>query len=842
MRAGDELLGTIFNRDHRYVIPIFQRPYVWDEEDNWVPLWHDVRKAAEAVEGETHRGDEPQEYFLGAFVTQHQNPVPRRPPSSLVIDGQQRMTTMQVFLAAARRAAQARGADGAAASLETLIANRVSPHSDHPDDAFKLTPLATDRAAFVWAMQGLAHRQPAPDPVHRIVRASRFFDDTLREWLDESDDPVERLDLLHFAIDNRIKVVSVFLEAKDDPQVIFEALNHAGVRLDAADLIKNLLFQTLARQGDQDLEAELLRDHWQALDGDTWRRTVTTGRIKRVRIDTLLAYWLSVQRGEESSAEHLFEEFKRWMRVADPRAADVIRHIRQYADTMDALQARPMIDAVAQVIDRLDSSGTATPWPLLLFLHAEPGISPEQATRGALAIDSFLMRRTICGLTSKDYNRLFASVLHTLGEGDRADAGDRLAAELAAQSAPSRYWPSDREFMLALNRSDMYTGVVRARLKALLVGIENALMRDARAEAAVPWRSGDKGLTIEHVMPRSWETSWPLPAPGDDAVLERRERVIHNLGNLTLVTQSLNSTLSNGPWQVKRPALQSNSLVRISQASVLTRPEGVQRFTEEEWTTVWDEDRIELRATWLTVIAVQVWAGPASRPTFDPMSTGPAVLPSATAPAPGPTPSLSSTPPGPAVVRRPSGAVAQHVREVFERYPADTELSVADLVAEPSSLYPTGTTVSSGAINQLVNGPSAGDLEWVPGTSPQRIRRRVAGRGTRPEDIVERTPGHPALARDFHAAMTTLYKRSQREVGYNPTAFIRMISEIGGLETAQRLVLSAAPSDGFAILWEAGRLDLTAEALVTSERYRSLFDDDVVELARERLAAHGHDV
>jgi hypothetical protein len=83
--------------------------------------------------------------------------------------------------------------------------------------------------------------------------------------------------------------------------VIFEALNHKGVRLDAADLVKNLLFQIMDQQGDYALQRELHEKHWRILDGDAWREEVTTGRIKRVRVDALLAHWLSAQRGEESN-------------------------------------------------------------------------------------------------------------------------------------------------------------------------------------------------------------------------------------------------------------------------------------------------------------------------------------------------------------------------------------------------------------------------------------------------------------------------------------------------------------------------------------------------------------
>ena len=449
MKAGDELLSTVFSKDHRYVIPIFQRPYVWDEEKNWVPLWHDLRKAAEDVEQQAADADEDdaQEYFLGAFVTQHRSPVPRRKPTSMVIDGQQRMTTLQVFLATARRVAVEFRATQAADNFDSLVRNRVSPDSDFPEDRYKVAPLEHDRASFEWAVREPEDKSAPPVPDHRLAQAAEWFEGTLRDWVKESTAPDERLDLLHFAVENRIKVVSIFLDAKDDPQVIFEALNHRGVRLDAADLVKNLLFQTLDRQGQREYEHDLLKNHWSLLDDGHWRTEVTTGRIKRVRVDTLLAYWLSAQRGEESSVEHLFEDFKRWMWTTNANAAEVIRSIRQYADTMDKLQAQPMSSAVAQVLDRLDATNTTTPWPLLLFLHAEAGVPDEQAVLGTLAVDSYLMRRAICRMTTKDYNRLFGALLGAIKDGDNSRAGDlwwaRWPVRLQTHGSGRRMRPSE---------------------------------------------------------------------------------------------------------------------------------------------------------------------------------------------------------------------------------------------------------------------------------------------------------------------------------------------------------------------------------------------------------------
>ncbi|OYN99606.1 GmrSD restriction endonuclease domain-containing protein [Enemella evansiae] len=615
MKAADELLGAVFNKDHRYVIPIFQRPYVWDEEDNWIPLWNELRKAAEQAENQTGPDDEEggnQEFFLGALVTQERPSTPRRIHSSLVIDGQQRLTTIQVFLAAARRVADNAGATHAADSFSSLVQNRVSRNTDHPEDRYKIAPLDHDRAALEWALRGPNEQTRPKRGDHKLVRAADWFEASIGEWIKESATPSDRLDLLHFAIENRVKVVSIFLSRKDDPQTIFEALNYRGIRLSAADLVKNLLFQTLERQGQAVLARELLDNHWGLLDSGDWREEVTTGRIKRVRADVLLAYWLSVQRGEESAVEHLFDDFKRWMRSSGARASEVITDIRVYANTMSYLQALPMSSPIAQVMDRLTATKTTTPWPLLLLLHADKQVSDEQAEIGSRAIDSYLMRRTICRMTTKDYNRLFSLLIRTAKDGGMATAGETVRDVLAEQTAPSRVWPDDSTFEEGLLNPHLYQELATTRVKVLLTALENRLA-SSRTEPSEPRKSSDR-LSIEHIMPVQWEKHWPLPFGADEDDKQKRETSKNKLGNLTLLTQSLNSTLSNQSWESKRHTLQSYSLVRLTHASVLTNPEGISGYTQDSWLSDWDENRIDLRSKWLARIALEVWPHPTVNP------------------------------------------------------------------------------------------------------------------------------------------------------------------------------------------------------------------------------------
>lgn len=187
--------------------------------------------------------------------------------------------------------------------------------------------------------------------------------------------------------------------------------------------------------------------------------------------------------------------------------------------------------------------------------------------------------------------------------------------------------------------------------------------------------------------------------------------------------------------------------------------------------------------------------------------------------------------------------VALHIQACFDGMPEGAELTVAEIVAAPSSQYGAGE-VSPGAVGARLRAGTVAGIETVPGRTPLTARA-IAGT-TRVVSPPPRDPGSSTAGPTesdrvnlFHREMAGLYVRSEREVGYRPTAFRSMVAEHGGVETARRLVTAAQPSDGFTTLWEARRLDLTAEALVVDDRFSELFAPEVVERARDRLRQFG---
>ncbi|MEU4479444.1 DUF262 domain-containing protein [Micromonospora sp. NPDC023966] len=611
MKADTVQLVHIFGTDRRHVIPVFQRPYVWDEERNWAPLWSDVRVAAEEVEGEMGGAaggypTTPRTHFLGAIVLERTPPAPGRILAMNVIDGQQRLTTLQVLLASCRVVAREHSADNAEALLKLLLNNTEQlVHPQHPYERYKVWPSLPDRDAFKAIFA--AHLPQARPDEHRLLAARRYFDNELRDWLAESPTPVQRADALVIALRERLGLVEIQLEGYDDAQVIFETLNDRGTRLRASDLVKNTLFRLAEQQGED--VTDLHDKYWVPLEAAWWSQEVTTGRFKRARIDLLLSYWLAIRTGQEVPVERLFADFRRWLTASKAAAGEVLADLSHHGTAMRRMESLPGSEPSGRLLQVLNLLNTTTPVPVLLHLQARAGVSPEQRAIAATAIESFLVRRFVCGRTTKDYNRLFLAVLQNLRATDDTVVGEQLRDQLATQTAESRYWPDDDEFIDRLLQTNLYFLLRGPRLRVLLGGIE-AQLRGEKSEMDFSPAQAAK-LSVEHLLPQEWEQHYPLRTdePADRA-REMRENALHMLGNLTLTTTKLNSSISNGPWYAKRTELNKHAVLLLTSASVLQAPADAPQDMARTWTQGWTEDHIAVRSATLIEVACLAWPGP----------------------------------------------------------------------------------------------------------------------------------------------------------------------------------------------------------------------------------------
>jgi hypothetical protein len=608
MQAQTHTPAAIFGHHIRYVVPLFQRPYVWNREDQWEPLWSDVRVVAERLQdaAEAAGSEQIPPHFLGAIVLDQ----PQIPAGFIavrhIIDGQQRLTTLQLLLDAAQWVIERHGAAMDAHALRVLILNEPAI-AQHPDEVFKVWPTNRDRDAFRAAMDNQTVVPPALAPA-AVTQAHDFFVRVIEEWADVSGDRDKvagKLNALTRTLRDLLKVVVIDLEPGDNAQVIFETLNHRGVQLLAADLIKNLVFQVAQDQG-CDVPG-LYERYWRQLDTDYWRQRIARGRQYVPRIDIFVNYWLAMKLGREIPTDRIFVEFRDHVLREQPGIEDLLSGLASDAELYASLSRLPAESLPGRfyyrVVTAMDSAAV-TPVLLWLLRWPETDLSSQQRDLALAALESWLVRRAMCRLTGKDFNRVVIDLLRELTRSSPARAGEVTEAFLARQKADSRFWPSDPQVREALALAPIFRLLLRARLRMLLEAVEDQRRTGKSESDRCP-----RNLTVEHIMPRAWREHWQAGAESEADEL-RRDGAVHRLGNLTLVNQKLNPSLSNRPWTVaetqarglggtgKRDELLRHSTLKINADIVAEHPD------------VWDEAAIDARTAVLTDVILDIWPRP----------------------------------------------------------------------------------------------------------------------------------------------------------------------------------------------------------------------------------------
>jgi hypothetical protein len=595
----------VFMQPQRLIVPLFQRPYVWNEDNQWEPLWDDVvRVAQRLLEDPTGRQ---QPHFLGAVVLQQvQNPAGTMQERT-IIDGQQRLTTLQLLLDALHAELLAAGAEQPALRIETLVMN-ARAFWERPEDRFKVWPTNRDRPAFNAVMaastpvayDALEHRSS------RLVKAHEYFAGRAREWLAiDADNAHARAGAIERAVRELMQMVVIDLAADENAQEIFETLNARGAQLTAGDLIKNFIFQRLTETGVRVEEA--YEQSWKDFESGFWETEIRAGRLRHQRSSMFLNQWLIAKTGEEILAREVFQRFKRYVDFdSGVSVSELLQQIhsagqmyRRYVSS--AGQLTGPIDRLGLFAYRTSVMESEVVKPLVLFL-CDPDESPipgDQLIKALRVVESWLVRRMLVRATNKNYTPVFAELITQIRKIGRQSAGDIIEDRLAHHPGTGWYWPDDQEVRGELHTLPVYRRLSRARLRMVLEAVE---------DHERGWRGQTEGLggervvrgtyTIEHVMPRRWHTHWALP---EGQTTAHRDPLIDTIGNLTLLTGKLNSKVSNGPWQGdhgKCAALQDHDVLMLN------------RRLLEQAKDDWDDQCIRDRTEWFIDGIIEVWPVP----------------------------------------------------------------------------------------------------------------------------------------------------------------------------------------------------------------------------------------
>jgi uncharacterized protein with ParB-like and HNH nuclease domain len=656
MRPDKKTVTELFNDRQQYLIPLFQRGYVWSLNEQVQPLWEDLIDRLEAIV--QHRADAQavgagklrplRRHFLGTVVIGSLKGGSSDAVGSRdVIDGQQRITTLQILLLAFRDLLAP--LDDEALSYDLKLLTKNLGKYRNTGDALKVMPTNVGRdvmqaLAELGSVEKICERFPAKvGRQHQerpaMVRAYLFFhamvachlrdlryDDPLPGAAADDDTRVVDVVMNSIDSDNQLKlpgaelpldaerghtllaalregfqIMSLELEDEDDPQIIFETLNARGAPLLPSDLIRNFIFLHATRNG-EDVD-ELYRQGWQHFDEtvDTsngkgakfWKQQERQGRLKNSRLDLLLYHYVGMRKCEDLKVAHVFNEFKDWWQD-EPRDTQQelarISHLAGYFQTFLVPGQASRFDLFCRRLKLLDVS-TVTPLVLYLLEHHKPDSAEFLQAIGDL--ESYLVRRFICGYTTKSYNRTFLNrLLAEMVREQKTDAAT-LREKLLSLQGDSQCWPDDETFARDWCHRRLYQGRNTGKVRAVLEALELSMRGSKQESLVLP-----DGLTVEHVLPQQWQTHWPL-AEATPENQERRGRLLHSIGNLTLVTQAFNSALSNEPFAIKRQEIVTTSLLMLNTH--------FQRYDDND---AWDEDEIVARADSLFAYALKIWPLP----------------------------------------------------------------------------------------------------------------------------------------------------------------------------------------------------------------------------------------
>ncbi len=600
MEPRKHTLAELFEGQLVYVVPSYQRLYVWNREDQWEPLWSDVEDIANVLlndaavrDSESVDPGSVEAHFLGAVVLKMSGSTPDLARQLRVIDGQQRLTTLQLLVAAAVTELERVGLSIPADRLRELTTNS-SRSASSANGGYKIShhwhQRGHDYERFRDVM-GAALNGAATDGIDGPMAVCyRFFQQAIRDWLRPHDARISAAaSALATTLIMKLNLVGIYLDTHEKEHIIFETLNARGEPLTEWDKIKNYLLYKADEEPGLSQES-FFEDYLDRFDEPWWRRDVGRG-IQRPRTDIFADYWLESRKKAPVAVRRVFREFEKHV---DNEGQSLESMMQEFVQDARYFERFEEVDPgngsrEAQFHNRRLNMAIGAIWPLLLQLQRFDADQPERDLWFA-ALESYFVRRMIVGYQARSYDQVAIELLSVLqtANGSAASIADVIVQQLLQNSEAASLWPSDVEVKQAVLGRHLPQYAQRLVLSA----IEQRLITNrAGISDLVP------NVQIEHIMPRGWQPeSWPLPDSEKPALaMTKREQAIETLGNLTLLNGRLNSSISNASWSIKGSAIQESDNLFLN------------RRLLNESSCEWTEDDITRRGEWMYSIIVDIW-------------------------------------------------------------------------------------------------------------------------------------------------------------------------------------------------------------------------------------------
>lgn len=540
MKATETKLQPIFEGTKQYVVPLFQRSYDWDKKE-WEILWDDIL--------ELYEMEKPRNHFLGSIVTMPSKSVPEGVTKFLLIDGQQRLTTIFIILSMLRDKSLKNNREHIAEEItNTLLTN---PYKKGPD-YFKFLPTNIDREIF----EKLIRKEDISNfSDHNILKAYKFFEREINKYNFD----VEKIKHL---IINNIIIVSIVLDPDDNPHLVFESLNAKGRPLTQSDLIRNYFLMKFPINEQDDIYST----YWKPMQ-DTLGDNMT---------DFIRHYLM--KDGIQVKQNEIYFSLKEDIEKNNKDPKGYLNSLLSYSKYYEKL-IQPEKEQnlnIRKMLERLNRLEVTTSYPFLLNVFKEFYETDQNKLEVILKIiENFIIRRFVCNIPTNQLNKIFPS-LYLETKNKNGDLIENIKTILQRKN-----YPKDNEFKKNFTEINFYGGGDRyVKTKLILETIEESYSHKEKVSF--------ENLTIEHIMPQTLSEWWQNHLGEDWGITH--ELLLHTIGNLTLT--AYNTELSNANFHEKKEYLINSHLEMNKYFNCVNS---------------WKREDIEKRSQELSEKAISIW-------------------------------------------------------------------------------------------------------------------------------------------------------------------------------------------------------------------------------------------
>lgn len=566
MQAGETTLNKLLNTSRQFIVPIFQRNYSW-QKSQYEQLWFDILRASKFKEKQNH--------FIGSIVYIDMGTPAGRPQQLLLIDGQQRLTTISILLCAIKDYVQKFNLETKLINL-AKIKNQFLYNSDEIDeDRYKLLLNVQDKETYIKLIDNTIFT--VNKPATNIIKCYEFFYERIEDFIKQ----YGQIDEIYAGI-FKLSLVSISLDKdSDNPQMIFESMNSTGKDLSQTDLLRNYLLMDLTPEK----QTRLYKTYWKPMEElfgeDIYKNDVN-------KFDYFIRDFLTLKSdtGYICKINNVYENFKRYYLDNNCEKFVVLKDLFTYAKyyaCIDLLQEKDdELKLYWQEFKKLDSHVV---YPFLLKLYDDYScqiLIKEDFKKILQVVISYLWRRAICEIPTNSLSKTFATLYQAV---DKDDYVNSIIKAFVFKSSYKRF-SSDYEVREKLQTKDIYHFRLR---KYLLEALENYYHKE-------PIDLNTANYTIEHIMPQNIEhnLSWQQML-GEDWQ-EVHSLYLHSLGNLTIT--GYNAEMSNKSfWEkVNGESGFKHSHLKLNESIAQC--------------DVWNKKAIQRRTNILTDIILKIWKYP----------------------------------------------------------------------------------------------------------------------------------------------------------------------------------------------------------------------------------------